>query len=103
MKSAATQAFLAALIGAAGNAAAHHSYSEYDDTRTVDIEGTLTEVAWQNPHARILVRASDATGAAVTYEIESAGLNNFRRMNVLRTSTTPMQTPRRCSAISLGH
>jgi hypothetical protein len=61
---------------------AHHSYSEYDDTKSVEVEGKLVEVAWQNPHARILVESADAAGARVTWDIESAGLNNFRRMNV---------------------
>jgi hypothetical protein len=61
---------------------AHHSYSEYDDTKSVEVEGKLVEVAWQNPHARILVESVDPAGARVTWDIESAGLNNFRRMNV---------------------
>jgi hypothetical protein len=64
------------------NARAHHSYSEYDDTKSVEVEGKLLDVAWQNPHARILVQAVDAKGTAVTWDIESAGLNNFRRMQV---------------------
>ena len=76
---------LAALVGVALTpflAAAHHSYSEYDDTKSVEVEGKLVEVGWRNPHARILIEAVDATGARVTWDIESAGLNNFRRMNV---------------------
>ena len=81
-----TKAFaLAALVGVALvplGANAHHSYSEYDDTKSVEVEGKLVEVAWQNPHARILVESVDAAGARVTWDIESAGVNNFRRMNV---------------------
>ena len=76
---------LAALVGVALvplAANAHHSYSEYDDAKSVEVEGKLVEVAWQNPHARILVESVDAAGARVTWDIESAGLNNFRRMNV---------------------
>jgi len=76
---------LAALVGVAlfqNSSNAHHSYSEYDDTKSVEVEGKLVEVAWQNPHARILVESVDAAGARVTWDIESAGLNNFRRMNV---------------------
>jgi hypothetical protein len=61
---------------------AHHSYSEYDDKKSVEVEGTLVEVSWRNPHARIVVESVDATGARVTWEVESAGLNNFTRMNV---------------------
>ncbi len=76
---------LAALVGVALAplaANAHHSYSEYDDTKSVEVEGKLVDVAWQNPHARILVESVDAAGARVTWDIESAGVNNFRRMNV---------------------
>jgi hypothetical protein len=75
----------AAVVGVgliAPSAHAHHSYSEYDDTKSVEVEGKLVEVAWRNPHARILVESVDAAGARVTWDIESAGLNNFRRMNV---------------------
>jgi hypothetical protein len=63
-------------------AEAHHSYSEYDDTKSVQVEGKLLAVAWQNPHARILVQVIDSKGSTATWDIESAGLNNFRRMNV---------------------
>ena len=76
---------LAGLVGIAllpSYTHAHHSYSEYDDAKSVEVEGKLVAVAWQNPHARILVESVDASGARVTWDIESAGLNNFRRMNV---------------------
>ena len=76
---------LAALAGAAvlgSSANAHHSYSEYDDTKSVEVEGKLVEVSWRNPHARIVVESVDAAGARVTWDVESAGLNNFTRMNV---------------------
>lgn len=76
---------LAALAGTAllGNFAhAHHSYSEYDDTKSVEVEGKLVEASWRNPHARIVVESVDAAGARVTWDIESAGLNNFTRMHV---------------------
>lgn len=75
----------AALAGTAllGNFAhAHHSYSEYDDTKSVEVEGKLVEASWRNPHARIVVESVDAAGARVTWDIESAGLNNFTRMHV---------------------
>jgi hypothetical protein len=76
---------LAALVGFAlisHSTNAHHSYSEYDDKKSVEVEGKIVEVAWRNPHARILVESVDASGARVTWDVESAGLNNFQRMNV---------------------
>jgi Family of unknown function (DUF6152) len=60
---------------------AHHSYSEYDDTKSVEVEGKLVEVAWQNPHARILVESVDAAGARVTWNIESAAENAARLLD----------------------
>ena len=47
------------------SAGAHHSYSEYDDTKSVEVEGTLVDVAWKNPHARIVVESVDAAGLRV--------------------------------------
>lgn len=64
------------------NIAAHHSYAEYDDQRIVEIEGTLVDVAWQNPHSRFAVEGIGADGRAVTWDIEGIGLNNTLRMQV---------------------
>ena len=65
------------------NVGAHHSGSEYAQT-TVEIEGTLLEVAWQNPHVHFFVRAKDANGNAVTWDIEANSLSILRR-----TDATP--------------
>jgi hypothetical protein len=62
---------------------AHHSGSEYDRT-TVEIEGTLLEVAWQNPHVHFFVRAKDAGGKQTTWDIEANSLSILRR-----TDATP--------------
>jgi hypothetical protein len=62
---------------------AHHSGSEYGQT-TVEIEGTLLEVAWQNPHVHFFVRAKDANGATATWDIEANSLSILRR-----TDATP--------------
>ena len=43
----------------------HHSYTEYDDTHTVEIEGKLVAVAWQNPHAHLRVQVTDAANLVV--------------------------------------
>jgi hypothetical protein len=61
---------------------AHHSYAEYDNAKTIEIEGRLLKIAWQNPHAQILVQAPDAKGRLVTFDIEGAGLNVMRRLSV---------------------
>jgi hypothetical protein len=60
---------------ALGNAGAHHSYSEYDDKEIVEIEGTLVNVALQNPHVHFFLRGTDENGRAVTWDLESTTLN----------------------------
>lgn len=62
---------------------AHHSGSEYDRT-TVEIEGELVEVAWQNPHVHFTVRATDPSGKTLTWDIEANSLSILRR-----TDATP--------------
>src|SRR5687767_5082169 len=62
---------------------AHHSGSEYAQT-TVEIEGTLQEVAWQNPHVHFFVRTKDEKGNLVTWEIEANSVSILRR-----TDATP--------------
>ena len=44
---------------AAASAAAHHSYVEFDQQSTVEIEGTLLAAEWQNPHSRLSVAGAD--------------------------------------------
>src|SRR5688572_11313788 len=62
---------------------AHHSGSEYEP-KTVEIQGTLLEVAWQNPHVHFFVRTKDEKGNLVTWEIEANSLSILRR-----TDATP--------------
>jgi hypothetical protein len=61
----------------APEAGAHHSYTEFDDKQTIEIEGTLTVANWQNPHADLVVRTPDGR----TFQIETAGVNYLRRLD----------------------
>ncbi len=38
-----------------GTAAAHHSASMFDQTKSVTLTGTVVEVRWTNPHGTILI------------------------------------------------
>jgi hypothetical protein len=61
---------------------AHHSGSEYDFDKTIEIAGTLVDVKWQNPHVRLSVRsANDAQGKSMTWDIEGSSLSVLRRTN----------------------
>src|SRR5438876_10772080 len=62
---------------------AHHSGSEYDRT-TVEIQGKLVEVAWQNPHVHFTVQTKEPEGKTATWDIEANSLSILRR-----TDATP--------------
>lgn len=69
------------LVAAPLAAAAHHSFrAQYDAEIVVEVTGTITEVAWTNPHARFYVAARDDSGETVTWDFELASPSAlFRR------------------------
>jgi hypothetical protein len=63
-------------------AAAHHSGSEYEGGKIVEIEGTLVDFRWGNPHVRFRVRSRvDAQGESTLWDIEGSSLSVLRRTN----------------------
>jgi hypothetical protein len=51
-------------------ASAHHSGAAFDKSLPVKVTGTISEVQWESPHARLLVSATDDAGAKVTWDFE---------------------------------
>lgn len=80
MRAAAVLAFASVWL-IASPASAHHSVSaEFDQTKTVEIEGTLKKVELVNPHSQMQLLVKDSvTGNVVTWQLLSAGANAFRR------------------------
>ncbi len=63
--------------------AAHHSVSaQFDRDATIEIEGEVTRVSWQNPHVRFTVSAPDEDGEAALWVIESTSVSTLRRMDI---------------------
>jgi len=71
----------AALLAATTGARAHHSFSEYDSSQTLEIQGKLVNVAWQNPHVHLTLQTTDKDGHTVNWDIESNSLSILRRTN----------------------
>jgi hypothetical protein len=82
MKRARRTWLLAPALLAAVAADAHHSYTEFDQAQTVEIEGTLLVLAWQNPHTRMEVRVLDSSNRAVVWDIETGSVNSMRRQQL---------------------
>ena len=50
---------------------AHHGNAAYDDTREVNLQGTVTEFDWANPHVQIYFDVKGAKGSVVHWGCET--------------------------------
>jgi len=75
------------VITAVAPAFAHHSAAaEYDVKSKVTLKGTVTKVAWLNPHARFFVDVKDADGKVTNWEIETGSPNMLLRAGFTRNT-----------------
>jgi len=64
LKRASMGVVLAAVVGAASPAAAHHSFAMYEPTKTLTFKGTVKSFQWTNPHVILWVLVQPETGGA---------------------------------------
>ena len=67
----------AALLLAAGTAAAHHSPVLFDRQKRVTLTGTVKEFAWMNPHSSIQLEVPNAQGGIDVWGVEMNSPNNL--------------------------
>jgi len=66
---------------------AHHAFSaEYDNTKPLKLQGTVTKVEWINPHSWITIDVKVADGSVETWEIEAGSPNSMFRRGFNRKS-----------------
>lgn len=72
-------ALLAAVYLAAMPIAGHHSDAGMDVDSIVAIEGSVTEFAFRNPHAYVLVETAAANGESLEWTLQLGGVNGLSR------------------------
>ena len=71
---------LAIAVGSAYGAGAHHStVVNFDSSREITVEGTLTEVRWMNPHSRFRLGVKSADGRVEEWLVEMGAVNTMKR------------------------
>ena len=80
-------AVLAALLGAAPLAAAHHSFAMYEPTKTLTFKCTVKEFQWTNPHTILWVLVQPpGGGAAQEWSLETTSPGVLTRAGWTRHS-----------------
>ncbi len=74
----------------AGALQAHHSFpAVYDAKARMTISGVVTQMLYQNPHARVYLRVTSADGSEDIWELETQNTSFLRRGGWLPSSVQP--------------
>lgn len=68
---------------------AHHGAAEYDNSKSISVQGTVTEVRYVNPHVLILFNVKDDKGQTVEWTAESQSPNLLSRRGWSRSTLKP--------------
>ena len=71
------------LLAASATVTAHHS-GLYDDNDVVEVAGTITSVAWINPHVTIKLESTSAGGQIERWQVEGTSVNALQRWGIAR-------------------
>ena len=83
------RALLAAAAAAVGaqSAGAHHSFAaEFDANSPIDLTGTVTKVAWANPHTFFYIDVTNDKGEVENWALEMGSPNGLMRRGWTRDS-----------------
>src|SRR5579864_9616401 len=83
-------AMLPAMILLAPTAGAHHSFAaEYDANDPVTLKGTVTKMAWINPHAWIYIAVAKADRTVENWAVEAGPPGTLIRAGFTKESLVP--------------
>jgi Family of unknown function (DUF6152) len=83
--------FFAAAILMVGSLplSAHHGAAEYDNTKTISLQGTITALQYLNPHALILFTVKDDKGQTAEWTAELQSPNLLSRRGWSKSTLKP--------------
>jgi Family of unknown function (DUF6152) len=65
---------------------AHHSHTNYNTTEFITLSGTITEVAWTNPHVWVYMEVADAQARPQMWALEGGSPTSLTRGGWQRNS-----------------
>ena len=81
----------ALFLAVAGRVVAHHSFAAtYQADGRIEIEGTVKELVWRNPHSFLRIDVTDDDGNIQTWSLEWTSANRLSGSNLTRTTLRPL-------------
>jgi hypothetical protein len=79
----------ASSLAAANTVCAHHSASAFDRATQVDIEGTIVELEWKNPHIYFTMEATSADGRRLLQQVEVGPISGVQTFGLTKDVLAP--------------
>ena len=79
---------VAASVLGTGPLLAHHSAAMFDDTKVVELSGTVKELQWANPHIWLQIVVDD-NGKKTEWSLEGGSPNSLSRQGWRATTFKP--------------
>jgi hypothetical protein len=67
----------------------HHSQAQFDFKAVVEVDGTVKDLDWRSPHARLYIDAVDGQGNVVNWDFELPSPMTLMRRGWKRDSLKP--------------
>ena len=68
---------------------AHHSHAMFDLTKEVTLTGTISKVAFRNPHVMVFLDVKGPDGKTVSWTIEMSSIENESRRGIYPSMLKP--------------